>query len=251
MIEIRDVQTIINASTGNSDAYLDAGFALPKNQIEIEGSTLISRAVRSYVTNIDKGTVVLSKAECVAWQTHEHLRNEFESLGIEIQNEQGSGALCTALLASDRLNLDLPLLIASGDSFNDFGLEHFVKSALLDDAKVATQVFRSSHPRWSYVRTAAESKILEVAEKRPISNLATTGVFFFASARIFMDAAAWVLTNNIQTRGKYFVSQTLNYAILNNLRATCFATEATSYHPFGLPSDYINYFKRMDTSGKI
>ena len=48
-------------------------------------------------------------------------------------------------------------------------------------------VFDSVHPRWSFVRVDKAGFVIETAEKRPISRLATAGFYYFRRGADFVD----------------------------------------------------------------
>ena len=49
------------------------------------------------------------------------------------------------------------------------------------DYSAGTVIFKSVHPRWSYVKLDSKKNVVEAAEKVPISNNATAGTYFFKS----------------------------------------------------------------------
>ena len=82
--------------------------------------------------------------------------------------------------------------------------------------------FRSVNPRLSFVRMTDDGRVLEASEKHPISDVATTGIFLFRSARRFLDAAFAVIKKEWHTKGHYFVAPVLNELIFRGdvVRAT-------------------------------
>ena len=77
-----------------------------------------------------------------------------------------------------------------------------------------------------------------MAEKSPISNYASTGLFYFRSAELFMRAAEWVLKENMHTNGEFYLSSALNYLIMNGEKV--FGVELSSgysYVPLSTFSD--------------
>jgi hypothetical protein len=55
--------------------------------------------------------------------------------------------------------------------------------------------FESDHPAYSYLRTDAEGRFLEAAEKRVISSDASAGTYLFADAPVLLRAVAHALEN--------------------------------------------------------
>ena len=46
------------------------------------------------------------------------------------------------------------------------------------DASILT--FNSTHPKWSFAQVNDDGLVTEVAEKKPISNIATVGIYWWA-----------------------------------------------------------------------
>ena len=128
------------------------------------------------------------------------------------------GALCTALFAYDEIDLSSPIIVAPGD----FKLEVDVKKLIEDElssneADAFAVTFTSRDPRLSFARIDADGQILEYCEKEPVSSVATTGIFGFRSAKEFFEAGKWVLTNNIRSNNRFFVSNAVNYFIMRGM----------------------------------
>ncbi len=74
--------------------------------------------------------------------------------------------------------------------------------------------FLSTHPKWSFVRLDEQSsKIVEVAEKRPISNVATVGIYYFRRGRDFVAAAERMIAKDERVNGEFYVAPTYNEMI--------------------------------------
>ena len=148
------------------------------------------------------------------------------------------GALCSALLSIDQLDLSLPTFVVPGDSYITENVEEIFQSFIESEAVAGTLLFNGSGDRWSYARLDQENRVLEMAEKSEISGAASTGVFFFRSASVFIDAAEWVLLNNMRTAGHFYVSSAINYLALNGkLVIGNFLQDSRSYIPMSRPSD--------------
>ena len=78
-----------------------------------------------------------------------------------------------------------------------------------------------------------------VAEKRVIGPLATTGVFYFRTAELFLNAAKWCLVNNAKDRGVYYVSTALNAIIMEGLSVKYIEIPRHEYRSWSLPIDFI------------
>ena len=64
---------------------------------------------------------------------------------------------------------------------------------------------RAPGDRWSFARTDASGRVVEVAEKRRISELASTGLYYFSHADELVATAREMFANGETTRGEYYV----------------------------------------------
>lgn len=126
-----------------------------------------------------------------------------------------AGALCTALYAFDRLDLSEPLVIAPGDFTIAKSVSRAIESGFRRvEADAFAVTMTSNDSRLSFVRFDSNNRILEFCEKKLVSNVATTGIFGFKTAKLFLDAAGWVLRNKTTHEGAFYVSSALNYFIM-------------------------------------
>ena len=133
-----------------------------------------------------------------------------------------SGAMCTALLAIDYMNINEPIIISGSNSLlkNELpsSIDYFIKKS----ADVGIITFESHDKHWSFVRVNNEGFVTEIAEKRRISNLATTGIFYFKNASLFLAGATWSILNNLNFNDQYYISHSIPYLILQNKIVTNF-----------------------------
>lgn len=149
---------------------------------------------------------------------------------IAVQNET-SGAACTALLASGFIDNSEELLILNSDDWADVShfdiASHFRKNNL--DA--GTVVFESIHPRYSYVRIDSNGFVTEAAEKNPISNNATAGIYWYARGADFVKSAKNSIRKGAELQGRYYICPCFNEMILEQMKIQVFKISADLYHP--------------------
>lgn len=70
-------------------------------------------------------------------------------------------------------------------------------------------------PRRFGVAVIAEGRITRLVEKpsEPVSNLAVVGAYYFPEARRLMDAITYIIDNNIQTKGEFYIADALQVLI--------------------------------------
>jgi dTDP-glucose pyrophosphorylase len=71
--------------------------------------------------------------------------------------------------------------------------------------------FEGSGNKWSYARVDDTGKVLEVAEKRQISNTATAGMYYFKSWDEYTIALSRMQVKNDRVNNEYYVAPVYNY----------------------------------------
>jgi NDP-sugar pyrophosphorylase family protein len=153
------------------------------------------------------------------------------------------GALCSCLCAIDRIPPDEPLIIANSDQILSTDLSKIIKIFEERDADGGVISFESVHPRWSYVSVGPNNEVTYAAEKRVISNRAIAGFYYFRRADTFFNAAEEAIANNAECNGQYYISASLNEAVLAGKKIVAAEIPNERYHSFYHPKQ-IESFER-------
>nr|WP_281362606.1 nuclear transport factor 2 family protein [Marinifaba aquimaris] len=98
------------------------------------------------------------------------------------------------------------------------------------DAGVLT--FNSVHPKWSFVNQNDDGIVTQAAEKRPISNNAIAGFYYFEQTKDFIEAAKNLIRKDVKFDGSFYVSETLNELILRGKKVLSLNIPKERYHHF-------------------
>jgi len=149
------------------------------------------------------------------------------------------GAACTVLLAKEFIDNDEPLVIANSDQFIEWNsLEFFYKMNEQNlDAGIVS--FRATHPKWSYAKVDDNGFVTEVAEKNPISDIATVGVYYWKHGKDFVNFAERMISKDIRVNNEFYVCPVFNEALLDGLKIKTF--DVPKMWGIGTPED-LNYF---------
>ena len=79
------------------------------------------------------------------------------------------------------------------------------------DAIVYT--FNATHPKWSFVKTNARGFVNEVAEKKPISDIATCGIYWYRKGSDFVNYAKQMIDREIRVNGEFYIAPVYNEMI--------------------------------------
>jgi dTDP-glucose pyrophosphorylase len=110
----------------------------------------------------------------------------------------------------------------------------------VDDCDGYLQVFRGSGSNWSYARpTDSDSnKVAETAEKNPISDLCSTGLYHFRSAAMFQAAYAEQCRAGELQNNELYVAPLYNRLIAMGLDIRFDLIERERVIFFGTPDEY-------------
>ena len=135
---------------------------------------------------------------------------------IVIVNKLTEGAACTTLLAKKLINNDNPLIIANSDQFIEWNSSKTMYKFISKKVDGGILTFDSIHPKWSYAKTDKDGNVLEVAEKKVISNHATVGVYFWKKGSDYVNYAQKMIKKNIRVKNEFYVCPVFNEAIKDN-----------------------------------
>ncbi|MGV1896706.1 glycosyltransferase family 2 protein [Agrobacterium vitis] len=223
-------------------------FYFPKPLVDLGGKTMIEHSINALRSEFgDAKFVFLVRQEDIdrfSIDTVIKLRAGNEVVVIPVSSET-EGALCTCLLAVDHLDLEAPILIANGDQVITSPIAGLFDEVKRKNAVTGVVTFPSVHPRWSYVRIGEDGCISQSAEKRVISENAISGLYYYESAQLFIDAAMNSIRCEDRHDGKYFISSTLNQIIIEGKSIANFSIAAKHYHSFYTPEKYKEYVEKF------
>jgi CTP:molybdopterin cytidylyltransferase MocA len=206
---------------GDSGVFEVAGSSYPKNLVEIDGEPLVQRVIEALeplIETAEKSVFLVREEEDRRHHTGDVIRllvPDAEVIGVP---NLESGAACTALHAIGQIDRDEPVLVFNGDQVVDADLPAIVAGFERAELDGGVVTFDAVHPRWSYVRTGDDGLVLEAAEKRPISRLATAGTYWFRRGGDFIDGVMSMIRKDASVDGSFYVCPVYNELILRGRR---------------------------------
>jgi dTDP-glucose pyrophosphorylase len=232
---------VIVLMAGPSKDFQEKGHAYPKYLLEIGGEPIIQRVIESIEPLQANLSFVIRKEDDDSAYIGSTLKILSPNCNIYKVSNITKGAACSALFAIDAINNGDELLIINGDQYIKKGIPesigHFRKQSL--DGGVIC--FNSVHPRWSYVALDENGYVCETSEKRPISNLATAGCYYFKKGSDFVEAAFNTIKKDVNYKGNYYVCSTYNELILNQEKVGISMIAKDNYISFATPQLYEHY----------
>jgi dTDP-glucose pyrophosphorylase len=225
---------------GAGSRFEQAGYTFPKPLIDVNGKPMIQRVVENL--NIDARHIFIVQKSHYEKYSLQHTLNLI-SPNCEIVQVEGmtEGAACTTLLAKEFINNDEPLILANSDQYVEWESNQFMYSCMADDIDGSILTFRSTHPKWSYAKLNEEGFVTEVAEKKPISDNATVGIYFWKKGSDYVSCAESMVEKNIRVNNEFYVCPVYNEALLIGARVKTFNID--KMWGLGTPEDLDTFLK--------
>ena len=164
-----------------------------------------------------------------------------EIIGIDKTTE---GAACTTLLAKEFINNDDSLLIANSDQFVEWSSNDFMYHMRNSGVDGSILTFPATNPRWSFAEVDENGYVTEVAEKNPISNMATVGIYYWKHGRDYVSCAEQMIEKDIRTNNKFYVCPVYNEAVKKGMKIKTY--DVDRMWGLGTPEDYNHYLENYE-----
>lgn len=231
---------------GDSKAFEEQGYLYPKYLLEIDGKPLVQHVIEHVaVTRPNRHIFVVRKEEVERFHFESVLQLLSPQAEVIVAEGATHGAACTALLAVELIDNEEPLLIVNGDQIVELPLDEALDSFEKEGLDGGIIVFDSVHPRWSYVRLNDDDRVIEAAEKRPISRNATAGLYFFAKGRDFVTAAKEMIRKDANVGDAFYVCPAYNELLLNQGAIGVYRISRENYHSLALPQGVQAYEEKL------
>ena len=239
MIPWRDKKmNVLIPMAGAGSRFAAAGYTFPKPLIEVNGKPMIQ--VVSENLNVEAHFIYIVQKEHYDKYNLKQLLNLI-SPGCDIVQVDSltEGAACTTLLAKELINNDEPLLMANSDQYVEWNSNECLYAFTADGVDGGIVTFRATHPKWSFAKLGDDGFVTEVAEKNPISNIATVGIYYWRKGSDYVKYAEQMIEKNIRTNGEFYVCPVFNEAIGDGKKIR--VKDVPKMWGIGTPED-LNYF---------
>ena len=231
---------------GAGSRFEKAGYTFPKPLIEVRKKPMIQVVVENL--NIKANFIYVVQKE----HREKYNLDALLSLitpGCKIVETEGmtEGAACTALLAKEHINTDAPLFFANSDQFVEWDSNEFMYKMNETNADGGIVTFEATHPKWSFAKVNEQGLVTEVAEKNPISNIATIGFYYWKNGSDFVKYAEQMINKNIRVNNEFYVCPVFNEAIEDGKAIRTF--DVKEMWGLGTPED-LDYYLKNYMNGK-
>ena len=223
---------------GAGSRFERAGYTFPKPLIDVNGKPMIQLVTENL--NIEARHIYIVQKSHYEKYNLQQLLNLISPDCVIVQVDGVTeGAACTTLLAKEFINNDEPLVISNSDQVFEWDSNEFMYSMVADEVDGGILTFEATHPKWSFAKLGDDGFVTEVAEKNPISNIATAGVYYFRKGSDYVKYAEQMIERDIRTNNEFYVCPVYNQACEDNQKVKVFHIDRM--WGLGTPEDLNHY----------
>jgi HAD superfamily hydrolase (TIGR01509 family) len=225
---------------GAGSRFEQAGYTFPKPLIEVKNKPMIQVVIENL--NLEANYIyVVQKAHREKYNLDTLLN--LLTPGCKIVETDGltEGAACTALLAKEYIDNGNPLFFANSDQFVEWDSNEFMYKMNETEADGGIVTFTATHPKWSFAKIDEKGLVTEVAEKNPISDIATVGYYYWKHGSDFVKYAEEMIKEDIRVSNEFYVCPVFNQAIKDYKQIRTFNVKGM--WGLGTPEDLKNYLE--------
>ena len=223
---------------GAGSRFQQAGYTFPKPLIDVKGKPMIQVVVDNL--NIKANFIYVVQKEHREKYNLDTLLNLITP-NCKIVEVDGitEGAACTALLAKEYIDSENPLFFANSDQFVEWDSNEFLYKMNETNSDGGIVSFRATHPKWSFAKVNDEGLVTEVAEKNPISDIATVGYYYWKKGSDFVKYSEEMIEQDVRVNGEFYVCPVFNQAIADGKEIRTF--DIPKMWGLGTPEDLKDY----------
>jgi dTDP-glucose pyrophosphorylase len=237
--------TVIITMAGEGSRFRDAGYVVPKYEIEANGHTLFWWSMNSLRSFADAGCQFIFVARNRS-NSYEFLAAECKASGIDrfrlvTVDHLTDGQATTALLAD-------PEGAARRQPVAIYNIDTWIDPRALDTTTIGgagwIPCFPGEGDKWSFAAADETGRVWELREKKRISNRATAGLYWFDSFERYADVYDRYYSNpqNLEARERY-VAPLYNQVIRDGGAVFVQDLPLAAVCPLGTPED-VELFKK-------
>lgn len=180
---------IVITMGGLGSRFRKMGYTVPKYMIEAKGKTLFEWSLTSlegYRESVNQYIFIAMRDETCdveAFINEKCCEMGLKNYHVIILDYLTDGQATTAMMAKEFWNPDNALLIYNIDTYVEAG--EMNSAELKGDGFIPC--FQAMGDHWSFVRLDESGKVVEIKEKKRISNHCTLGAYYFRTCQLYND----------------------------------------------------------------
>lgn len=208
------MSTFVITMAGLSSRFFKEGYTRPKYQLQVFDESMFAWAVKSFNKYFSDDFFLFVVRDI--FDTPSFVRQECGRLGIKnyhicVLDRETLGQAETAYIGLQTIpkNHHDEIVIFNIDSQR----KNYVKPDWLSLCDGYLELFVAEGEHWSFAKLNEKNGVLETAEKKRISNLASDGLYYFKNLDIFSEAYLYHLEHQLFEKGELYVAPLYNRLI--------------------------------------
>jgi NDP-sugar pyrophosphorylase family protein len=221
---------LIMPMAGNGSRFSNAGYTLPKPLIDVRGKPMFVQAVENIGMTFDDMIFIIQKSHNIK----EKVLSYYPTAKIVELDGVTEGAACSVLLADKYLDENDSVFVSNCDQLISWDQLDF-KSKMKYDGVIVTFDCPEKDPKWSFAKVDISGRVTAVAEKDPISDIASTGHYYWSKWSTYKKSLSDMIENNDRYNNEFYLCPVLSYTIKQGGHVV--NSHASEMHGLGTPED--------------
>lgn len=241
---------IVVPMAGRGSRFANAGFTLPKPLVPVHDVPMIELVIANVRPKVPHKFVFLClKDHLDRFALDAALRRWAPSSEVVEVDGITEGAACTVLLARHLVDNDAPLMIVNSDQFIEADISAYLDRMEEGRFDGLIMTMWADDPKWSFVRLDQGGRVVEVVEKKVVSNEATVGIYNFRHGRDFVRSANRMIETGKRVNGEFYVAPVYNELIAEGRSVGYYnvGRVGQGMHGLGTPED-LRLFEQLTLS---
>lgn len=226
--------TVIITMAGESRRFYNEGFKIPKFKVMANGKTLFEWSLGSLEDFKSQHFIFACRSDHDRqWIREQAAQLEIHSVSVVPRFDLSLGQAHTAYDVLGEADNHEALWIYNIDTY----IKHGLRSTDMAGYQGCLHVFESNNPSMSYVRYDENGHVVEVAEKKVISNWASVGSYGFENANLFRQVYEMVYEDCIgnEVQGERYVAPMFQFLLKNGKSIAAPRLDLSAVHILGTP----------------
>ncbi len=194
---------------GLGSRFSEVGYTAIKPLISVNGRPMIQYAIDS--VGIDGNWVfIVQKLHRELYDLDRVMQELCPGCKLVESDGLSQGAACSVLLAQEHIDPAQPLIIINSDNAIQWDSESVFREFIASSNTGLILCFQATDPKWSFAKLNDQGLVIEVAEKRAISNIATAGLYVWKTGAQFIESANAMIQKNIRVNNEFYVCPVYN-----------------------------------------
>ncbi|MBO0458492.1 glycosyltransferase family 2 protein [Enterococcus hulanensis] len=237
---------VVITMAGRGSRFAKVGYRQPKHEILAGDRSLFSWSMHSLKQFYDEHFIFIVRKGSYS---PSHLVKEIKELGISSYDikelaEITKGQADTVMQIADQLDDEEDILI--------YNIDTTIKPAFLSKKEItqgdgSVPLFEAEGTHWSFAKLDEPKKrIIEMAEKRPISSWGSVGLYYFRRWKDFSDAFEEMSDQLLEDYGEIYIAPLYNHLIKQGKVLRPVFLPKNSYAALGTPEELNTFINRRE-----